>query len=777
MSDPEIRRGETPGGIVTSRGSVTPPGILAPTWIVAAGVAAILLAALAIADTFGRSDREILGAWSPLLGGGLDWGRLGAFFVAARLPLLVGLLAYGGLRFVRAGGIPERPLLGTSLGIAGVGQSFLMLGSPWLGIVLYGFASLLWWIGPRVPTVDDDAVPVALEVSLSLLIFAGVALVCVIQLDVDPPIHVDEMAYAARLRLGEVAADVERLFPVFGIYDFGHFRAQAIPFALQSAGVAVLGPGVLALRLVSAAAALVALALAYTTSRRVLGVRVALLGLALAGFAPLLLTSARYGHMISISISILHGVVSLTLLVRLLEMPSRGRAAWLGLVAGASFYFYQVSWFVPVLCALVLLVTGRVGLRGQKPELVLVSVATALVAIAPGALLLRSDFEILIGRTLGDRGVWSSPAGGPGAGELGLVVATGDPFDRAAMGDVVTGLREEGLGVFPMVNARGSTALALTGDTEIVGEAMEGLGLDSRNVVVSGGGRGVVSNARDMLAELFAKPHIEFGLRLADVPILNPVVAPLVVLGLIEALRRRKQLAIRALLVWVVGGALLPAMFASVAPRRAVLMLPFVQILAALPLVELLRARQGPGGTAPFGRVSTVVLGAIVTLVAIVGYASGTWATFERRGGELRIWREADPDLEVVEGAPETSGSILELAKRLKSLPPGEVVRIAPMYPLLDAYLSVLEESGTPGIPERAKVDPRADGVGKIRRTSCNASLPIQWLTRSSLRTDAAHTALAEAFEFSEDVSGPWWWLRIEATRGDACRRAKPRRR
>ena len=299
MSDPEIRRGETPSGIVTPRGTAAPQGILAPSWIVAVAVAmgmvAILVAAVAIADALGRTDRPIFGAWSPLLGGGLDWGRLGALFVAARFPLLTGLLAYLVLRFVRAGGNPERPLLGATLGIACVGQSFLMVGSWWLGIALYALASLLWWIGPRAPMVDDEALPRPIEVLLALLIFAGVALVCVIRLDVDPPIHVDEMAYAsaARLRLGEVAAEVERRFPVFGIYDFGHFRAQAIPFALQSAGVAVLGPGVLALRLVSAAAALVALALAYIATRRVLGVRVALLGLALAGFAPLLLTSGR----------------------------------------------------------------------------------------------------------------------------------------------------------------------------------------------------------------------------------------------------------------------------------------------------------------------------------------------------------------------------------------------------------------------------------------------------------------------------------------------------
>jgi hypothetical protein len=741
---------------------------------VAMGMVAILVAAVAIADALGRTDRPIFGAWSPLLGGGLDWGRLGALFVAARFPLLTGLLAYLVLRFVRAGGNPERPLLGATLGIACVGQSFLMVGSWWLGIALYALASLLWWIGPRAPEVDDEALPRAIEVLLALLIFAGVALVCVIRLDVDPPIHVDEMAYAyaARLRLGEVAAEIERRFPVFGIYDFGHFRAQAIPFALQSAGVAVLGPGVLALRLVSAAAALVALALAYITTRRVLGVRVALPGLALAGFAPLLLTSARYGHMISISI--LHGVLSLTLLLRLLERPSRARAMGFGLVVGASIYFYQVSWFVPVLCGLVLLVSGRIGRGGLRLEWLLVSAGAALVAIAPGALLLRTDFEILIGRTLGDRGVWSRPAAGSDPGELGLVVDTGDPLDRVAMGEVVTDLRETGLGVFPMVNPRGTTALALTGDAAIIDEAMQDLGLDSRNVVVSGGGRSVVSNLRDMLAELFAKPHIEFGLRLADVPILNPVVAPLVVLGLVEALRRRKQLVMRALLVWVVGAALLPAMFASVAPRRAVLMLPFIQLLAALPLAECLRARGRPGDAVT---LRGVVMVAVVVLVALIAFGSGTWATFERRGGELRIWREADPDREVAEGAPETTGSILELAKWLKSLPPDEVVRIAPVYPLLDAYLSVLEEPGTPGIPERATVDPRADGVGKIRRTSCNASLPIQWVTRSSLRSDSALAALAEAFEFSEAVSGPWWRLRIEKTRGDACWRMKKRRR
>ena len=137
MSDPEIRRGETPSGIVTPRGTAPPTGILAPSWIVAVAVAmgmvAILVAALAIADALGRTDRPIFGAWSPLLGGGLDWGRLGALFVAARFPLLTGLLAYLVLRFVRAGGNPERPLLGATLGIACVGQSFLMVGSWWLG--------------------------------------------------------------------------------------------------------------------------------------------------------------------------------------------------------------------------------------------------------------------------------------------------------------------------------------------------------------------------------------------------------------------------------------------------------------------------------------------------------------------------------------------------------------------------------------------------------------------------------------------------------------------
>ena len=67
------------------------------------------------------------------------------------------------------------------------------------------------------------------------------------------------------------------------------------------------------------------------------------------------------------------------------------------------------------------------------------------------------------------------------------------------------------------------------------------------------------------------------------------MLAPLVLLGFAEGVRRRREPGVRLLLVWTLVGALAPVLLIGPDTRRGLLGLPWLYGLAALPLVSAWR--------------------------------------------------------------------------------------------------------------------------------------------------------------------------------------------
>jgi hypothetical protein len=730
------------------------------------GTGATLLAILGHAARAGADQEGLLvPAAEALVVGLVELGRgialvAGSGLRAVRWPLLFVLLAWLAVSAWRGRASGSTSRLFAAVGLAGIAQSLVFDGLLAWGVALYAIAGSAW-LWRRGAPVPYAGLPARIAVPVLAALVGLAALLCVHELDVRPRLHIDELAYhtAARMRLGQLEPGTVMRMGSAEIYGYERFRAQAIPHLAQSLGIGWLGPGILSARIVSVALALGALLVAALALRRQPGMQVALLMVALAAADPLALSYARRAHYIAATV--FHGALAFAALVWL-ERSMRPRAALLlGLLLGASLYAYQLSWFVPVLCGLCVL--SRPALLRPPRSVVLAGIAlvAALAVALPGLFLLRDGVGQVLAQT-GDKAFWR--ASGREGAERRVAVTVVAPRDEERARASLEASRVEGMIAGPLFVDGDLRAAHLMGSRDAVRAGVASLeGADWR-AADHPDLPSPVDRTLSMLDRLFWAPGLELIGAWTDVPILNPLLAPLLVLGWLESWRRRADPVLRVLCVWVLAAALLPAAFAGAAPRRAVLMLPFAQALAALPLLELARA---PRGRAARGLAAGLCAIAVIAIVAVGAHLStDAWARPVRAGeSDVSVKSGARPGAPP-EGARAHRPPILELEKLIRSLSQDETVIVPSLYARLDVakYLERIGGPAPPVVVARNTATPQ-----RVLQTSCRTVPPFRWVTPDTPAWRSRFAHLRERFAVAEERRGDLLVVRVERAKPGAC--------
>jgi len=257
-----------------------------------------------------------------------------------------------------------------------------------------------------------------------------------------------------------------------------------------------------------------------------------------------------------------------------------------------------------------------------------------------------------------------------------------------------------------------------------------------------------------MLAEWFVSPSAESAGRWVSSPMLNPIVAPLVVFGLISVARRWREWPLRLLWIWVVAGALLPAAIGGVVPRRGVLALPFIYAIAAIPVVAL--ATSLPAAHR-INRVTSAV--GVVTLLGLL--------TLTNAFVYFRTWDERIADYP---GGPE----ILEFAEVLERIPKGQTVLIPQMFK--DYQMEIVRGGAE---PDRVVEVPGVRRGEDIESESCRQQTPFSWVIVNQPEEVAKFRVLDRDFLYRSEVRGAFRVLEVSTRKVRACsdRRDAPRSR
>lgn len=731
------------------------------TWILASGATALVLGALFHAVRVAGTENAILGSLEvPLAIGGAAVERVSSVTHAVvrvvRLPMLLLLVLTALSLRRREGAALDVELLAIALGLAGVAQSYLLDWQGWKGLGVYVVALGVYLARPRSQPAAPATLSVRLELG-ALLAMLGLFLIAgLYRLDLYPPVAFDEVAYlaAARQELGE-ATDAMQMPRV---YPFEHFHAQIIPLLIDAGAVALLPSGLLPLRLVSVTLGAVGLLCAALALRGRLGPLPTLLALTLTGISPLLLTHARLSGYFSVTF--LHGVLCFWALLRFCERRDRMSAMVLGGLVGSSLYLYQLSWFIPVFCTAVLALRPEIRRHGPARRALLSALAVGLVVVAP-ALGMRHDLAAVSDRTFDGRAIW---AGGLDrkAPEIGLtIVMTRTALSSESMDALVARLETAGVSVVrtrePLrpdrvrvltdATGRDHTIVRIGGFPAGVARVVDELRREgARTLFTSLEHRSPIGRLQEMLSQLLLGPHIDESAAFLDGPVLHPLLAPLVFLGLAAALRRRQEPLMTALLVWVVGGALLPAVIGGPYPRRTLLMLPFCYALAALTLIEVMTLLMK-------GRA--FVLPVSFALVAYLALA-GSQLYHHGRFGPVRD--------DARHPGPAATIPLLELAKTVKALPREERMLIPGSHRWALRFLRGVERE------TRVDVRPDATSVARVREISCAQALPFAWIALDDPEQNALLSGLQKEFSIETRARHGYRVHLIAARRPDACR-------
>jgi hypothetical protein len=576
---------------------------------------------------------------------------------------------------------------------------------------------------------------------------------CLYRLEVLPNLYVDEMAYlrAARMFAGQI--DVGRILGrgPYELYVYEQFVAQTVPIALQAAAITLLPSDVIATRLLSFVAVGFALVIAALALRRPLGSAAVVWMLALCVTAPLLVVYSRAGFYISISI--LHGVACFAALLWLLRRWDVGVAAVVGVLLGSSLYQYQLSWFVPVFALVGFAVLPELWRRAGVVKVVGTVAVVGGLCVLPALIWLDTGLDAVNAQTF-DRAVWNDrgPGAPPSPHEIWtgvLAVAPAAATDDALAALVATATEH---GLTPGVEGtnRGGKMVWLGGlrpqvravVDEIRAAEPAWLLLDFDWI-----NKNPVDRFQRMLSQLFYTASWESSGRWVAGPLFNPALAPLLVVGGVLAWRRRAEPVMRLLLVWVIGGALLPAIFGGPAPRRTSLMLPFAYALMALPLVDLGgRLARGPR----FGRA---VGGVAAVALALLVLATGAHRYF-------RSWEQQA-------GRAGGGGEILDFVKVLKTRPIDEVVLAPAMYRGIENYLAAGDASRVG--PEWHSEPLRNQPLRVLRDLSCRQPPPFTWIASDTPEHRTAIAFIEKYYDVESDDQAGLLVRRATASRAPLC--------
>jgi len=646
-----------------------------------------------------------------------------------------------------------QPLL-AAIALGWIAQSFLLSGLVVIGAAIYAAAAAAVWLSTPAAAHGEaesgSSRLTALWIVALLVVFAVVGLY---RLEVFPNLYVDEMAYlrAARMFAGQV--EVGRMLGrgPFQLYVYDQFAAQSLPILLQAAAISLLPSEVIATRLLSVVAVGFSLVLAALALRRPLGDRNVVWMLALGVASPLLVVYSRSGFYISVSI--LHAVVSFAALLWLLRRWDVPAAALVGVLLGASLYQYQLSWFVPVFA-----LAGFVGMpelwrRSGVMRVVGTVVLTGFLTVLPALAWLDTGIDAVNAQTF-DRAVWTTPAPGapqsPHATWTGVLAVAPKSFDEAEFDAFVGAVVERGLSPTVDRSNRGNRIVWIGGLRPVVEAAAAEIRADHPDWLLLDFdwiNKDPLDRFRRMLSQLFYQASWESSGRWVDGPLLNPALAPLLVVGVALAWRRRREPVMRLLLIWVIGGALLPAVFGGPAPRRTSLMLPFIFAVMALPLVDL--GARLARHSAPV-RIAGAALALALGAAAIASGSHLYFRTWEQQGG-----------------LPGGGGELLHYVKLLKTRPNDEMVLSPAMYRGLENYLDAGEASRD--WPERAIEPFRKQPLRVVRKLSCAQPPPFTWIARDIPEHRAAFTFLAQHYAVESEDQDGLLVRRVTATRDGLC--------
>jgi hypothetical protein len=440
---------------------------------------------------------------------------------------------------------------------------------------------------------------------------------------------------------------------------------------------------------------------------------------------------------------------SLLWLQRRWDLPA---ALVVGVLLGCSLYQYQLSWFVPVFAVAMFLASPELWRRPGVARVVATVAIAGTATVLPGIAWLDTGFDAVNAQTF-DRAVWNVP--GPGDPEriherlTGVLAIVPDSVDESGVEAFIADVESRGLTPSLERTVQGERIVWVGGDrpqVEAVAEAARRdawLVLDFDCIT-----KNPFVRFYSMLTQLFFAASWESSGRWVGTPLLNPLLAPLLVVGFVLAWRRRREPALRLLIIWVVGGALLPAVVGGPAPRRTSLMLPFAYALMALPVVAIgtvLRRRVG-------GRAAAAAL------------AAASFAAVACTGSFL-YFREWDHQ----SGMPGGGGTILDFVKVLKTRPVDEAVLMPAMYRGLDNYLDA--GGASRNWPERVSRPLRDKPRWAVRALSCRKPPPFTWMAQDIPEHRAALAFVEEHFRVESEVTGGIRVLRAVAARDDVCRR------
>lgn len=710
----------------------------------------------------------------------VEWLRLGLFdiMVGVRWPVLVVVVGF----FVWRGREAPRDhgLLLASLLVGLIAQSFVADGLTGLGVILYGMAVLpilfRWEPPPRALTEPNSR----LEFVLVLFLLALFSLFCLYRVDVYPPVYFDEVAYlkAAYMQSGELPQGYILPAPLHAMYSFERFQSQLIPFYAQAFALSAFDAGLFSLRVASWLSNLMALSLAYLFFRKRLGVQTALWMLALACCSTLLVAYSRTGFYLSFCI--LGGVVAFWSLHRLQEKWNTSSAFLVGLIAGLSVYFYQLSWFIPPALALCLLMQPSLLRRSGAFRLGAVTLATLALVVAPLLLVFAKGLEDVSRQTFDKKQpVWELPET-----LLAAFILPADLMDRIDP-DLILAKVADGDAVYALVLGSKDDVMQVVEELDTP-EVIQLSGFTHRNPIVS---------ALDIF---FSKTFIESGWesngRINERPILNPLLAPLVVLGFAVAWRRRSNAVLWTLLIWVAFVSFFPSLIAGMVPRRLLLGIPFVQVMMGLVLAEI------SGSLATRTRLGRwIVMGSLIVFwLAAFSESARFYANgWSQPGTYVADWIARESVAPAAEGnSPERlktgagrsfisqrfekeaaasrgktalpADSTLAMNKMTYSLPAGLPIVLD------DLWLAGSRQEGMLGNFDRdfVQFEAGSESVYSVLDFACAQPLPFIWITGHNPERVLSVIMLAQYFEHIVEYHSGLRVMTILARKSDDCEKA-----
>lgn len=728
--------------------------------------AALLLlgAAIALAGSIEPGARGLLGGLVPASEGlaalGEALGRGGHALVAPlRWPALLVLV------LLRPWRRRERALP-AALVLALIAQSFLLGAEPWAvpaGLTAYAAASLLWWRGPAP---SRDAKPAqrigGLEVAAlgtATLLYLALALV---GLDLHPDVHLDEIAYlrAAEMLSGAIPRAALLPPPFEHLYRIERFAAQPLALWSQRLAIECFGERLLATRLSAVASVGAAGWIAWRALRPRIGAFGAF-GIFAGGLVlPLGFYAARRG--LYLSFSLVHAALVLAWTLELIDRAGAWRALRLGALLGASLYLYQLSWFTPLLAGALLCADARCrsahfALRSGLPLLL------AALGVAAGVVRLpESGLAQLHEQTF----AWQTQDGDSGASG-GVALRFADAVDAQQAEALRERLFASGLRSWRYAGPGGQRVLSIAGSSEAAETALAGLDPATVRPLLPAHASGPLAKAGALIAQLFRGPGWGDAYRmLVDGPALNPLLAPLLLLGLVEGLRRRRDPALRSLALWCALGGILPSLVSDVHPRRSLLAFPFVCALAACAVQRAL----GPSSAA--GRGPFALRCAALGLAWCAALATGwnqvlyrydvplEWiGDFASEDGRAAARRQ--PVLERVDR--------LNLARILRHEPAESAWLLPPGLPRVAFYLGEVEGIEVAGERARVLEIDLARSAAGLRQVACRRNGPSTWLLPDRAEYRERFAGFERDFVLRREKLGGFLRIDLEPRREPAC--------